>query len=140
MIRIQEKLPKKLLNKLKVCDGVTIMKGDYSLLDLRESEVGKQIYREWLTTEVDVDPLVMPNFTNPYVRAELQGEVHGLLETYRTLTVTPSFNFPDFALGEAPFYQYHHSAIALHMVQTEIENPTQYIANCPLLAGLANGH
>ena len=145
MIRIQVKLPKNLVDELKACDGVTFMKGDLSVVDLRDSEAGKQIYRAWLTDGVDADPLVQPNFGpcfNPYVEAAAQGEVHCLLETYRPLTAAANFNtgiFPPFALGAGPFYRYNHSKIALHAVQAEIENPTQYLANCPILVGLPAG-
>lgn len=146
MIRIQGKLPKNLMDELKACDGVTFTKGDLSVLDLTESEAGKQMYRTWLADGVDLDPLVQPNFGpwfNPYVGLEAQGEVHGLLETYRPLTAAANFNtgvFPPFALGTGPFYQYNHSRIALHAVQAEIENPTQYLANCPILAGMIGGN
>ncbi len=146
MIRIQDRLPDHLFDELKACEGVTLTRGDLAVLDLRESEEAKQIYRTWLTDGVEVDPLVQPNFGpwfNPYVGIGAQGEVHGLLETYRPLTAAANFNvgaFPAFAFGVGPFYQYHHSKIALYAVQAEIENPTQYLASCPILAGLPSGN
>eukprot|EP00981_Chlorochromonas_danica_P011964 scaffold4358_cov177-Ochromonas_danica.AAC.18 len=146
MIRVQDKLPKTLMDELKACEGVTFMEGDLGVLDLRESEAGKQIYRAWLADGVEVDPLVQPNFGpwfNQFVGMGAQGEVHGLLETYRTLAAAANFNvgvYPPFVVGVGPFYQYQHSKIALHAVQAEIENPTQYLANCPILAGLPGGN
>jgi hypothetical protein len=146
MTRIQDKLPEDLVNELKACDGVTFTKGDYGELDLTESEEAKQLYRAWLSDGVEVDPIVTPIFgpwNNQYVAVAAQGEVHGLLETYRPLTAAANFNvgvFPPFAGGAGAMYQYHHSKIALHEVQAEIENPTRYLANCPALAGLPGGN
>jgi hypothetical protein len=145
MTRIQDKLPRQLVNELKACDGVTFMKGDYGVLDLKESEEAKQLYRAWLSDEVEVDPIVLPHFGpwfSPFVGMAAQGEVHGLLETYRPLTAAANFNvgvFPPFVGGVGPFYQYH-SKIAVHEVQAEIENPTRYLANCPALAELPGGN
>ncbi len=143
MIRLQHKLPRKLMNELKACDGATFTKGDLGVLDLRESEEGKQMYRAWLSDGVEGDPLVQPSFGpwfNQYIGSRAQGEVHGLLETYRPLTNFNAGVFPPFGVGVGPFYQYHHSKIALQAIQAEIENPTQYLANCPILAGLPGGN
>ena len=45
-------MPTNALNELKACNGVALMKDDdYSVLDLRESEAGKQIYTVFSITK-----------------------------------------------------------------------------------------
>ena len=146
-------LPKNIIKVLKKASGVDFQQGypgDVSVIDLTDSVEGTSIYMQWLLENDDIDPGVVVNFgnpVNPWVNVNCQVEVHGLLNTFRTLSrtdfvagaVLPAFNpGPGFPPGGG--YVFHHSSIALHMVVSEIQTPIRYAVSCPFLLGVPVGN
>jgi hypothetical protein len=108
------------------------------------------MFIQWLLVNDDINPGVVPNFgnpVNPWVNVNCQVEVHGLLNTFRTLrkedfvlgAVLPPYS-PGPGFPPAGGYVFHHSSIALYMVMTEIQTPDRYAVACPFLLGVPVGN
>ena len=151
MIINYEKLPAKIISRLKSIEGVRFTRGcfgDLAELDLIDSQEGVILYKEFLLKGENIDQGIQPTFgspLNPCVNVNVQTEVHGLLFTFRPL-LKAAFEaggaLPAYAAGpgHAPGGYIYHNSQSVHAVIDEICTPTPYAAACPFLSDLPIGN